>query len=60
MTEFVAQRKTTLKAIETANRHEYLPGKFKVDTRTRKILEGVLASGKPNLTVIQFYKDMNL
>ncbi len=60
MSEFIAQRSTILKAIETANRHEYLPGKFKVDTRSRKILEGVLAKGKPNMNVIQFYRDLNL
>ena len=53
MKSFLALPVTILSAIEASNRRITVTGKMIPDSRVRKILEGVLATGKPNLTLIE-------
>lgn len=52
MNTFIARKSTTLKAIAACQNREDEKGRIHPDKRSIEILEGVLATRKPNLAII--------
>lgn len=55
MKPFIARKKTILAAIDASANSLQPSGRVRRDERTIAILEGVLATGKINENIIQFY-----